>query len=41
MKWYAELHGGCFELDSELGVGTTARILLPADRIVAMTAVVS
>ena len=40
VKWYAELHGGSFELESEVGVGTTARILLPEDRIVAPAAVV-
>ena len=28
-----DLHGGQFDLDSELGVGTTARIRLPAYRL--------
>ena len=40
VKWYAELHGGSFELESEPGIGTTARILLPETRIAASAAVV-
>ncbi len=34
VRWYAELHGGSFVLDSELGVGTAARFRLPAARTV-------
>jgi signal transduction histidine kinase/tetratricopeptide (TPR) repeat protein len=30
----AELHGGSFTLESDIGRGTTARIRLPADRVV-------
>jgi two-component system cell cycle sensor histidine kinase PleC len=30
-----ELHGGTFKLSSQLGVGTEARICLPASRILA------
>jgi signal transduction histidine kinase len=32
VKQFIELHGGTFELSSELGVGTRARIVLPAER---------
>jgi signal transduction histidine kinase len=32
VKQFIELHGGTFELTSTLGVGTRARILLPAER---------
>jgi PAS domain S-box-containing protein len=35
VKMLTNLHGGQFDLDSELGVGTTARIRLPAERVVA------
>jgi signal transduction histidine kinase len=35
VKMLTDLHGGHFELDSELGVGTTARIRLPAYRVMA------
>ena len=34
VKMLTNLHGGQFELDSELGVGTTARVRLPETRIV-------
>jgi signal transduction histidine kinase len=34
VKRLIELHGGAFTLESELGVGTTARIVLPAGRVV-------
>ena len=30
-----ELHGGCLKLDSQPGVGTTARVRLPAERVIA------
>ena len=35
VKMLTDLHGGQFDLDSELGVGTTARIRLPAYRLMA------
>ncbi|MBT3536712.1 MAG: hypothetical protein HN478_22720 [Rhodospirillaceae bacterium] len=35
VKAMAELHGGGLEVESELGVGTTAAITFPPDRIVA------
>ena len=31
-KAIAELHGGRLELESELGRGTTVRLILPAER---------
>ena len=37
-KSICELHGGTLVLESVLGQGTVARILLPADRIAAATA---
>ncbi len=37
-KSICELHGGTLVLESVLGKGTVARILLPADRIAAATA---
>ena len=33
-KMLTELHGGDFELESELGKGTTASIILPSERVV-------
>ena len=32
-KALVELHGGIFEIESTLGVGTTARVLFPPDRV--------
>lgn len=32
-KAMVELHGGAFELESELGVGTVVRFTIPADRV--------
>ena len=29
-----EAHGGCLEMQSELGAGTTITVVLPADRVV-------
>jgi signal transduction histidine kinase len=34
VKGMAELHGGKLSLESEVGVGTTAAITFPAERIV-------
>ncbi len=34
VRWYAELHGGSFVLESEPGVGTTARFRLPPEKLV-------
>lgn len=34
VKRLAELHGGMLSLASEIGKGTTARVLLPADRVI-------
>jgi signal transduction histidine kinase len=34
VKALAQLHGGKFSVESEVGVGTTARVHLPADRMV-------
>ncbi len=34
-KALVELHGGCLDLQSELGVGTTVTVRFPAERIVA------
>ena len=28
-----ELHGGCLEMESEIGAGTTARVVFPKDRV--------
>ncbi len=33
-KAMVELHGGCFDLQSEIGVGTTVTVRFPADRTV-------
>ncbi|NQV56129.1 MAG: PAS domain S-box protein, partial [Rhodospirillales bacterium] len=33
VKGLIEMHGGRLEIDSELGVGTTARIVFPRDRV--------
>jgi signal transduction histidine kinase len=33
-KGLVELHGGCLDLQSDLGVGTTVTVRFPADRIV-------
>jgi signal transduction histidine kinase len=35
VKSLVELHGGTFTLSSEIGAGTTARVHLPADRMIA------
>ena len=35
VKMLTNLHGGIFDLESELGVGTTARVRLPGYRVVA------
>ncbi len=35
VKMLTDIHGGQFDLDSELGVGTTARVRLPAYRVMA------
>jgi signal transduction histidine kinase len=37
-KSLVELHGGCLELHSKLGVGTTATVRFPAERIVSQAA---
>jgi signal transduction histidine kinase len=34
-KMLVELHGGCLDLQSDIGVGTTVTVRFPADRIVA------
>ena len=34
VKYLTELHGGQFTIVSELGVGTTATVRLPASRVV-------
>ncbi|MFB3082572.1 MAG: response regulator [Gammaproteobacteria bacterium] len=34
-KGLVELHGGCLDLQSDIGVGTTVTVRFPADRIVA------
>ncbi len=34
VKAFAELHGGVIEIDSALNVGTTVRVLLPAERLI-------
>jgi signal transduction histidine kinase len=33
-KGLVELHGGCLDLQSDPGVGTTVTVRFPADRIV-------
>ncbi len=33
-KCLVELHGGCFDLRSEIGVGTTATVRFPTERMV-------
>jgi PAS domain S-box-containing protein len=38
VKSLAELHGGAFKLESEIGRGTTATVRLPASRVVVLTA---
>ena len=38
---YAQLHGGRVDIESELGHGTTVRILLPIERLVAVQAAVA
>ncbi|MBL4667627.1 MAG: PAS-domain containing protein [Sneathiella sp.] len=38
VRLLTEAHGGRFELESELGVGTTAHIILPAERIISVAA---
>ncbi len=37
-KALTELHGGCLNLQSEVGVGTTVTVRLPAERIVSLAA---
>ena len=35
VRTHAELHGGVLEIDSVFGKGTTARVILPAERMLA------
>jgi len=40
-KSFIELHGGSLELESEIGVGTTATVRFPAERIILQSAAIT